>query len=87
VAFEVQQLSNSIHIDRILIINQKTDIKEINGILIIKTFEDLIEYSMRNIVDEVFIDSYTNKELIREITEQFADMGIATNINLYQISN
>jgi len=76
-----------IHIERILIIDQKTDINAINGILIVKTLEELIEYAMRNIVDEVFIDIYTNKELIRNITEQFADMGITTHINLYQISN
>lgn len=76
-----------IHIERILIVDQKIDIRDINGIPTVKTLQELIDYSMKNIVDEVFIDIYTNKELIKEITEQFADMGITTHINLYQISS
>lgn len=81
-----QKLQNRLYkhslIHGIILVDQDATGTEIEGIPVVASRENMLEYVRTHIVDKVFIDHLDEKDLINEIANQLTQIGITVHINL-----
>lgn len=83
----LQNLSNYSDVDRQIVgivVTDTVDVKSINGTKIVANCDNLIDYTVRNEIDEVFVidDTLSKSSLIEKWTNELSEMGVIVNINI-----
>lgn len=79
------QINNSwnINIKGIVLVENQDEKKEVLGIPIVADYANMMDYVMKNAVDEVFINISSQKEFpIKKIIKELETMGITVHLNI-----